>query len=140
MKTQYRFILTELLMLTAQHCRHFISNACTAASQNTPPEGCEVAKIDLCSEDVKTAAVPPCEVPLTGNGCASVCDNRKTNQHPRHDRRNYSLRSGGGLRHLFHPCPENRGYQVHLPVRHTFGRDNGGRGIDGCLYPPPNAT
>ena len=35
-KSVHRFTLIELLELTAQHCRHFISNACTAASQSTP--------------------------------------------------------------------------------------------------------
>ena len=31
-----------------------------------PQRGCEVAKLALCGEDVKTAAVPPDEVPLPG--------------------------------------------------------------------------
>jgi len=30
------FTLIELLVITAQYCRHFISNACTVLSQNTP--------------------------------------------------------------------------------------------------------
>ena len=34
--TTKHFTLIELLVLTAQHCCHFISNACTVASQNTP--------------------------------------------------------------------------------------------------------
>ena len=38
-----------------------------------PQRGCEVAKLALCGEDVKTAAVPPCEVPLTGCGCVNGC-------------------------------------------------------------------
>ena len=58
---------------------HFsVEAACIVHAQNTPPEGCEVAKLALCGEDVKTAAVPPYlsrrnllavksdEVPLTG--------------------------------------------------------------------------
>ena len=30
---------------------------------------CEVAKLSFCSEDVKTAALPPCEVAPDGGGC-----------------------------------------------------------------------
>ena len=30
------FTLIKLLVITAQHCRHFISNACTVPSKNTP--------------------------------------------------------------------------------------------------------
>ena len=30
---------------------------------------CEVAKLAFCSEDVKTAALPPCEVAPDGGGC-----------------------------------------------------------------------
>ena len=42
-------------------------------TQNPLQGGCEVAKINLCGEDVKTAAVPPYEVPLTGSGCVKNC-------------------------------------------------------------------
>ena len=38
-----------------------------------PQRGCEVAKLALCGEDVKTAAVPPDEVPLPGSGCVNGC-------------------------------------------------------------------
>ena len=33
---------------------------------------CEVAKLAFCSEDVKTAALPPCEVAPDGGGCVEI--------------------------------------------------------------------
>ena len=45
-----------------------MARMCTE-TYNAAPRGCEVAKLALCGEDVKTAAVPPCEVPLSGCGC-----------------------------------------------------------------------
>ena len=47
----FRFTLIELQELSSQQC--------------------QAAKLTLCSEDVKTAALPPCEVPLTGSGCVN---------------------------------------------------------------------
>ena len=88
-----KFTLIELLVITSQHCRHFFKRfICTDKygcvrkhTENATPRGCEVAKLALCGEDVKTAAVPPClsrrnllavksdEVPLTGCGCVNCC-------------------------------------------------------------------
>ena len=71
---------------STQLCRHFFKRfVCTDKygcvrkhTESATPRGCEVAKLALCGEDVKTAAVPPClsrrnllavksdEVPLTG--------------------------------------------------------------------------
>ena len=51
-------------------------------THNTPLGRCEVAKSALCSEDVKTAALPPCEVPLPGNGCVTVYKLAKPSQIP----------------------------------------------------------
>ena len=47
-------------------------------TQNPPQGGCEVAKLALCSEDVKTAALPPYEVPLPGIGRAKGCVSGRT--------------------------------------------------------------
>ena len=35
---------------------------------------CEVAKLAFCSEDVKTAALPPCEIAPDGGGCVKITD------------------------------------------------------------------
>ena len=75
------FTLIELLVITAQHCRDFFKRfVCTDKygcvrkhTENAAPGGCEVAKLVLCGEDVKTAAVPPYEVPLMGCGCVNGC-------------------------------------------------------------------
>ena len=75
------FTLIELLVITSQLCRDFFRGfICTDQygcvrkhTENATPRGCEVAKLALCGEDVKTAAVPPYEVPLPGWGCVDDC-------------------------------------------------------------------
>ena len=75
------FALIELLAITSQLCRDFFKRfvstdkyGCVRKhTENAAPGGCEVAKLALCGEDVKTAAVPPYEVPLTGSGCVNGC-------------------------------------------------------------------
>ena len=68
-------IRKELLMKgksASSHSLHHLE--CPAEKESAAPQrGCEVAKLVLCSEDVKTAAVPPYEVPLTGSGCVDDC-------------------------------------------------------------------
>ena len=43
---------------------------------------CEVAKLAFCSEDVKTAALPPCEVAPDGGGCVKITDCSKKSAFP----------------------------------------------------------
>ena len=86
-------LIEQLLVVTSQLCRNFFKRFfCTDKygcvrkhTESATPRGCEVAKLVFCSEDVKTAAVPPClsrrnllavkpdEVPLTGCGCVNGC-------------------------------------------------------------------
>ena len=46
------FTLIELLVIAAQHCRDFISNACTVSSQNTPDMK---SGMDACATDLISA-------------------------------------------------------------------------------------
>ena len=66
---------------------------------------CEVAKLAFCSEDVKTAALPPClsrrnlfvvkpdEVAPDGGGCVEITYCSKKSASPR-----FSIPRGGGIR------------------------------------------
>ena len=81
------FASIELFAILAQRCRDFFKDfICTEVygsvrkhTENAAPQrGCEVAKLVLCSEDVKTAALPPYEVPLPGIGRAKGCVSGRT--------------------------------------------------------------
>ena len=88
-----KFVLIELPVVPGHLCGDFIRvlhhrNNTLSTDKNggvrkhtesaAPSWGCEVAKLALCSEDVKTAALPPWEVPLTGSGCVKGCVSGKT--------------------------------------------------------------
>ena len=52
-------------------CSETVQRCCAAVKYHKQQgargrRGCEVAKRAFASEDVKSAALPPCEVPLTG--------------------------------------------------------------------------
>ena len=76
-----KFTFFELLESASHHCWDFFKRfICTDQygcvrkhTESAALRGCEVAKLALCGEDVKTAAVPPCEVPLTGCGYVNGC-------------------------------------------------------------------
>ena len=100
-----KFTLIELLVITSQHCRHFFKRfICTDKygcvrkhTENAAPRGCEVAKLALCSEDVKTAALPPYEVPLPGIGRAKGCVSGRTGKFVQSQNTPLFLKRGEGF-------------------------------------------